>query len=211
MDRMARSVIGLLLIILLSGCALAREPSKTPRTAIEQLLLSHAIERSLADLTVPLSEGASAVVEVVGFGNVQPFQNTAQKPGLLYGFPSDFSYVRDAVAGHLGELGLQIRTHEGDAAYRIKVMVQSLGTEQGESFFGMPPVQSVLLPFALPELTLYKEQDQKAHMRYSLDIYETATGRLIGSTPWYIGSAYYHQYTILFAFRFISTDLILPP
>ncbi len=48
-------------------------------------------------------------------------------------------------------------------------------------------------------------------MRYSLDIYEAATGRLIRSTPWYAGSAYYNQYTFLFVFKYNSTDLILAP
>jgi hypothetical protein len=89
--------------------------------------------------------------------------------------------------------------------------VQALGTVQGETFFGMPPVQSVIIPFALPELTLYKRQAQTGYMRYSLDIYDSSTGRLVRSTPWYAGSSYYNQYTFLFLFKYNSTDLILPP
>jgi hypothetical protein len=90
-------------------------------------------------------------------------------------------------------------------------MVQALGTEQGVTFFGMPPVQSVIIPFALPELTLFKLQNQRAYTRLSLDIFETATGRLVRSTPWYVGSSYYNQYTILFFIYFRTTDLVLPP
>ena len=43
----------------------------------------------------------------------------------------------------------------------------------------MPSVQSVLIPFSLPELTLYNAQVQSVYMRYSIDLYDAASGRLI--------------------------------
>ena len=221
---MKRALITRIVIALtaatVAGCAMAREPSKTPRTAIEQLLLSHAIERALDDLTVPIAEGSSVAVEVEGFSNYLPFQSAGQstkdsQPQTLqnpvYGPQSDLFYVHDAVEGRLGELGYRLQDRLQDAQYRIKVLVKALGTEQGETFFGMPPVQSVLLPFALPELTLFREQDQMGYMRYSLDVYEVGTGRFISSTPWYLGTAYYHQFTVLFFLRFKRTDLTFPP
>jgi hypothetical protein len=221
---MKRALITRIVIALtaatVAGCAMAREPSKTPRTAIEQLLLSHAIERALDDLTVPIAEGSSVSVEVEGFSNYLPFQSAGQstkdsQPQALqnpvYGPQSDLFYVHDAVEVRLGELGYRLQDRLQDAQYRIKVLVKALGTEQGETFFGMPPVQSVLLPFALPELTLFREQDQMGYMRYSLDVYEVGTGRFISSTPWYLGTAYYHQFTVLFFLRFKRTDLTFPP
>jgi hypothetical protein len=90
------------------------------------------------------------------------------------------------------------------------VLVQSLGTVQGETFFGMPSVQSVLIPFSLPELTRYKAQVQSGYMRYSIDLYDAARGRLIRSTPWYAGSSYYNQYTLI-STHFSSFSNITPP
>ena len=207
-----------ILVVLLSGCMLAREPSKTPRTAVEQLLLSHAIERSVEDLIVPIPESASVVVDVVGFSTHLPFLRQTkgthglERPeGLVFGVPSDLSYVRDAVASRLALLGFRVRSKEDEATYRVNIKLQALGTEQGQTFFGMPPVQSVIIPFALPELTVYKRDDQTAHVRYSLDIYEIETGQLLRSTAWYHGSSYYHMFTILFLIRFKTSDLILPP
>ncbi|HJU04917.1 MAG TPA: hypothetical protein VJ692_07155 [Nitrospiraceae bacterium] len=43
-------------------------------------------------------------------------------------------------------------------------------------------------------------------MRYSVDIYETATGQFVRSTPWHLGTAYYDQYTVLFFMHFKHTD-----
>jgi hypothetical protein len=200
-----------LLAASLAGCTLAREPSKTPRTAVEQLLLSYAVERGLQDLRLPIPDGSSVFVEVAGFTTHLPFSRTKEDEGLVHGFPSDLPYVRDAVSARLGRSGYHIRPKAEEAAYRVTVMIHALGTEQGETFFGMPPVQSVIIPFSLPELTLYKEQDQTAHMRVSFDVYETETGQLLRSTPWYAGSAYYHQYTFLFFFRVKKTDMALPP
>jgi hypothetical protein len=187
-------------MLLVSGCAFSRTPSQTVRTATEQLLLSQAIERSLHDLSVPLAEGSTVMIETVGF---------AVPPTAF--IPSDLNYARDTVAGRLGQLGFRIHPKDEESRYIVRVLVQSLGTVQGEAFLGMPPVQSVIVPIALPELTLYKAQRQSVYMRYSIDIYEAATGRFIRSTPWYTGSSYYNQYTFLFLFKYNSTDLILPP
>jgi hypothetical protein len=185
-------------MLLVSGCAFSRPPSQTVRTATEQLLLSQAIERSLHDLSVPLAEGSTVMIETVGFA-VPPTAFLA----------ADLNYARDTVAGRLGRLGLRIHPKNEEPQYLMRVLVQSLGTVQGETFFGIPSV--AVLGFALPELTLYKAQFQSGYMRYSIDVYESATGRFIRSTPWYTGSSYYDQYTVLFLFRYNTTDLILPP
>ena len=185
-------------MLFVSGCAFSRTPSQTVRTATEQLLLSQAIERSLHDLSVPLTEGSTVMIETVGF---------AVPPTAF--IPSDLNYARDTVAGRLGQLGFRIHPKDEEAKYLVRVLVQSLGTVQGETFFGMPSL--AILAIALPELTLYKAQYQSGYMRYSIDIYEAATGRFIRSTPWYTGSSYYNQYTLLFLFKYNSTDLILPP
>lgn len=192
-----RRFVCCLLILLVSGCAFSRTPSQTVRTATEQLLLSQAIERSLHDLSVPLAEGSTVMIETVGFAPPTAF------------IPSDLNYARDTVAGRLGQLGFRIHPKDEEARYIVRVLVQSLGTVEGETFFGMPSI--AILAIALPELTLYKAQLQSGYMRYSIDIYEATTGRFIRSTPWYTGSSYYNQYTFLFLFKYNTTDLILPP
>lgn len=178
--------------LLLLGCATTREQSKTARTSIEQLLLSHAVERSLADIAVPLPRDATVSVETVGLTFDQPF-------------------VRRLVEHQLGGKGLRVREKPEDAEYLVRVIVQGLGTEQDNSFFGMPPVSSVLLPFALPELAIYDKKLQYGVARLSLAFFERATGRFIVSTRPYEGKAYYKQYVVLFFIGFQSTDLRHPP
>lgn len=78
------------------------------------------------------------------------------------------------------------------------------------SFFGFPPVQNVLLPFALPEISVCKGQYQSRYTRFRLDIYETGTGKFIRSTPWVQGSTYFNEYTVFFFIDFHTTELIAP-
>lgn len=180
-------------LIMLSACGVSRDSSKSPRAATEQLLLAQAVERSFEDVTLPILKDAAVVMEVAGLT------------------PDQF-YVRDAVAGHLARTqGARIVDGRDQATYVVRVMVQSLGTELDQSFFGMPQVQGGLIPIALPELPLYNFVREIGYVRYALNIYEAASGRLALTTPWYTKTAAWRQYTILIFLTFRTSTLTDPP
>jgi len=60
------AVIGLGLSMVLSGCALSYETTKSPRAPSEQLLLTQSLKRSLIDAVLPLRPGQTIAVETVG-------------------------------------------------------------------------------------------------------------------------------------------------
>lgn len=91
------------ILLLLAGCSVTREVSKSPRTAVEQLLLSQAVERSLKDLTLPIPDGAAVVVEAATL-------------------TADHRFVEQVVADRLGKLGLRVTKPE-EAVYRVRVIV----------------------------------------------------------------------------------------
>jgi hypothetical protein len=198
------------LTVLTAACALNREPSRTPRTAIEQLLLMHAAQRSLSTLSLPIPEDAALFIQVTGLSRLSyPVDRGLDQEGLMLGPPTDLSYVREVVTGRLGEMGFRIADREDNADYLVKIIVHALGTEQGESLVGLPQVS--VLGFALPEIALFKAQNQIAHARFSLDIYERPSNRFLRSTPIYTGDAFHNQYTVFFIFSFRRTDLIQAP
>lgn len=188
-------LVGVLLLFLMTSCAPVKQlPSPDQATAIEQFLITQAVEYSLNDENarpIPLSPGETVTLGTTGAKDEQRF---------LIG----------AVSQWLGQQGLLIQTEAKQATYQIQILVQSLGTEQSQSFFGMPPVQSVLIPFALPEISVYKAQYQTGYARFRLDIFETATGKFIRSTPWFQATTYFNEYTILFFIDFRTTNLIGP-
>ena len=185
----------IILGVALVGCAPVKElPNPDQATAIEQFLMSQAVELSLNDgnaTPIPLSPGETVALDATGSKDEQRF---------LIG----------AVGQWLGEQGLLIQSEAKHAHYRIQILVQSLGTEQSQSFFGIPPVQSVLIPFALPEISVYKAQRQNGYTRFRLDIFETTTGKFIRSTPWFQATTYFNEYTILFFIDFHTTNLMGP-
>jgi hypothetical protein len=207
-----RDLASIGVLLALAACALTHEPSRTPRTSIEQLLLNQAIERSVGDLTIPLPERSSIHVEVTGLSRLSSYagRQDSTSDGLFYGPETDLEFVRQIVSVRLGELGSRIQDHAEKAEYIVKVIVQALGTEQSQTFFGIPSAPSLVLPVVPPEIPLYKAQYQKAHARLSFNVFDRGTGRFIRSSRMYTGDAYFNQYTIFFI-SFRRTDLIQAP
>ena len=213
-DAMSRlAILGSVVIGLLSlvGCMLEQEISRTPRTAVEQLLLTQAVELALHNLTASLPEHASLLVEVTGLQDRARFNMTEFGRGVLHDPSLDLLLIRDVTATALGRLGYQIAPPKTDPAYLARVVVESFGTTQGLTFVGMPPIQSVVIPFALPELTLYKLQEQKGYARLHVDFFDNQTGGYVGSTATVIGRTYYNQYKVLFYVSWVTTDMSAPP
>lgn len=221
MQGLARAVCWASLLPLLASCTIPREITKTARSAIEQLLLAEAVNRSLLDVSLPISVDEPLYMEVTGLqlGYLSPMvplssvsasgemSTTGTSTSGYFSPAGDLAFVRDAVATHLGVLGYRISKREEDASYLIRVVVQSFGTNQSISFFGMPPIQSVLIPFSLPQLTVYQNLAQDGFVRYGVEVIERASGRLLYSTPWYSHRTYHDQYTLFFFFTFRVTDL----
>jgi hypothetical protein len=196
--------------IVFAGCAVEQEYTRTPRTAVEQLLLTEAVELAIKNLHVELPEGATLELQATSLDSDRtlvrisgPEVATAKRPGI------ETSYIRDAVSTALGRKGYRIPIQ--DASYLVRVMVESLGTMQGLTFFGLPPIQSTVIPFSLPELVLYKYQKQNGYARLRVDMFDNRTGDFVGSSATLIGRTYYDQYTVLFYLTWYKTDLTAAP
>jgi hypothetical protein len=220
-QRLALAVFCVTTAFLLGSCTVPREITKTARSAIEQLLLAEALNRSLLDVTLPISTDEPLYMEVTGLqlGYLSPLvsmpsvsssgemNTTATSTSAYFSPAGDLAFVRDALASHLGTLGYRIANREEDASYVVRVVVQSFGTSQSTSFFGMPPIQSVLIPFSLPQLTVYQNLAQDGYVRYGLHVIDRSSRRLFYTTAWHSHRTYHDQYTILFFFTFRVTDL----
>ena len=189
-----------------------QEISRTPRTAVEQLLLSSAVERALTNLTLTLPNKSSLHLEVSGYYIDRARLNMRdQTTGVVQDPTVDFLLVRDTVAVALGQMGYRIRRREDQPAYLVRISIEALGTMQGLTFVGMPPIQSIIIPFALPELTLYKLQAQSGYARLHLDVFDNLTGEYKGSSATIIGRTRFDQYTAFFYITWVKTDLTAPP
>lgn len=198
-------IILALISVGLSGCSATREISKSPRTTIEQLLISQSIGRALTVAPDLLGPKGPATVEVAGLNYDKRFAGDLVVDASHY----DKMFAKDLVVEWLRQQGWQITATNG--AYVVHLIIYALGTEQENSFLGLPPASSTLIPISLPELALYKATRQRGYARFSLTVSETPSERLITSTPVMEGDVYFNQYTVLFVVTFHTTDIAPPP
>jgi len=173
----------------LSACSSTYEVTKTPRTPIEQLVLTQSLQRTLIDAVLPIPQGQSVVVETVGL-------------------TADQAFVTAFIEKWLVREGLNL-PKDGRESLIARVTLDAFGTLQDVTFYGIPSISSLVL--TTPEVAFYKVQKQLGMTRLSIDFIEKKTGRLVRSTPIYEGDAYYNKYTVLVFMNFSDTDLLPPP
>ena len=184
-----------LLIGFLSACSTTQKVTNSARSATEQLLISEAITRSLPkqiDLPLPMPKGAIVKLDVTGL-------------------TPDKDMAKGIVAGWLGFLGYTVQDGPENATHRVNLVIDSLGSEVGNTFFGIPPIQASLIPISLPELALFKADLQSGYVRFHLDVFDMPSGRFIASSSPFIADTFYNAYTVLFLISFNKTDLTSPP
>jgi hypothetical protein len=176
--------------VTLAGCSATREITRSSRSSGEQLLIAQSIERGLNTAGEFAPPKGAVMVEVAGLTD-------------------DTIFARALVVEWLRQQGWQITPKDG--TYLVHLLIYALGTEQAQSFLGIPATQGTLIPISIPELAVYKAQRQHGYARFAFNVIETPSGRLIASSPVLEGNVYFNQYTLLFAFTFHTTDLVPPP
>jgi len=175
-------------------------------------LLTQAVEQALHNLAADLPIQAPVYVDITGLQTDRAHLNMVGKDrAVLHGASLDLLLIRDSVATGLARLGYRVDPRDTEPTYLARVVVESFGITRGVTFFGMPPVQSVLIPFSLPALTLYGVVRQKGYARVHIEFFEYQSGIFMGLSPTMIGRTYYTQYTMLFFFTWQTTDLSAPP
>ncbi len=203
MDYLLKSIWkgmnSVLLLCLVAGCSLPVARPTDPKTIEEQIFISEAVERSLKDLETGISEGTRITLEVSGLTTDETVKDDITQ-----------RHVKNVVAGWLGKQGLIEVEDEEAATYRLQAIVEGIGTRKGIRFLGMPAVGGGFVPIALPELSLWKRVRNQGYIRFYLDIFDAATGRLVRTTPAYTGIVTHTNYTVFFFIRWQKTDLEAP-
>lgn len=188
-------ILILAIILFFASCSTAHKSTQSRRSAIEQLLLSEAAKNSLPqqfDISLLLPQHASVYIDISGIS-------------------TDKSFVRDVLAGWLGQQGYRVQNDLEKAQFQLIIIVESLGTEYRNSFIGIPPISSTIIPVSLPELALYKAEYQTGYIKFYFNIFELPSGRFVQSSPSFLAETFYNEYLFLFIVSFHSTNLLSPP
>ena len=173
-----------------TGCTTSPKTTDTARSTMEQLLLAQALERTLVDARMPIDPAESVAVEAVGL-------------------TGDAGYAKSIVEEWLRKKGLHVG---GEAPkYLVRVILQAFGTQNTETFIGIPPIQGGFIPLATPELAIYKNIHQKGYARLNLEVSDKKTGALVAVSPVFEDEVFYEDVVWLFLIGFKNTDIVPPP
>lgn len=178
-------------VMALAGCMTYRE-SNTARTPEEQMLLSKAVDYSLADAVPNGLVGRRIFVDATNVDCV------------------DKAYVTDAVRQGLAVKGARLveKASESDAV--VTVRVGMLATQSGSSLIGLPTFKLPALVtaggFETPEIALFKRATQDGMAKISLTAYDNDTRELIDRRE---GTARtrFDRWSILFVVNFNKTNV----
>ena len=155
---------GVVLVVVLCGCS-TRIVSNTPRTAIEQLLLSGAVDKALEKFNLPILKDKNV------YANFEHLKAT------------DAPYIKVALRVRLGKLGATIIHDEEKADYIVEVASGGLGTEYKTFHIGIPPMPMPGTPIPTPEVSVFKTSERTGILK--LLIYVHRKGRFISAHHYY--------------------------
>ena len=149
---------------MLPGC-MTRLVTHTPRTALEQMLVTGAADAALEKFDLPVLKDRKVYAD---------FTNLSA---------TDAEYVKVATRARLSQIGAQLVETQADAEYTVEVASGALGTEYKTLNLGIPPFPAPNSPVPTPEISLYKSNRQTGMMKLLIFVHQQ--GRFVAANQYY--------------------------
>lgn len=150
----------LLVVAVLCGCTSTRT-TDTARSGTEQLLISNAVDQSVAKMKVPEVSGRKVFLDEKYLDSV------------------DKGYLVGAVRQKLLRAGALLVPAQEGSEITIELCSGAVGTDNTESFLGVPGLTVPGLPIEMPEVRVYERSSQYGTAKLLVTAYETESGRLL--------------------------------
>lgn len=180
---MKRFLLFALLLVLSTGCS-TRRVSTTSRTAIEQLLLSTAVDKALAKFDMPMLKDSKVFVD---FTNLKG---------------TDVEYLQVALRARVARQGAILVTDAEKADYVMEVASGALAMEDKNSLVGMPALPMPQAPIPIPEMALFKTIEQTAILKLLIFVHQK--GRFVASDQYFAKGD--RDESFIFWYRFQRVD-----
>ena len=157
--------IGIVLAAILTAGCTTRAVSNTPRTAIEQLLLSTAVDTAFEKVNLPDLSDKKVYID---FSNLESY---------------DSEYVKSAFKAYLAKSSPAFIDKPEEADYIINVSCGGLGNEYKDILFGIPALPIPGSPVSSPELALWKRVEQDGIAKFLITV--SSNGKVVASNHYY--------------------------
>jgi hypothetical protein len=182
----------ILAVLALGACTTMRETSPQ-RTATEQLLISTAVDRAIAQVNLKIPDGTKVFVDA------------EQLEG------SDGKYAAGAMKDRLLRGGAHLVADRGKADAVVEVRAGALSIDDKQTLVGTDSFD-VPIPLAgqaakIPEIALYKDKERLGVAKIAAIGYSVADGKLIDASGPQFGYSHQDEQVLLFFFSWRSSDL----
>lgn len=147
--------------LLATGCA-TTTTSNTARTGTEQLLISSAIDRAMTSVQFSDFAGYKVFVDEKYLDSV------------------DKGYLVGSIRHRVLEAGGSIAAAADAADLVLELRSGGVGTDDQESFIGIPAIGIPGLPIELPEVKLASRNTQMGTAKIGMICYDAKTGKALG-------------------------------
>ena len=176
----------------LAACTTFRETSPQ-RTATEELLISTAVDRAIAQVDLKIPAGTKV------------FVSADQLDG------SDGKYAAGEMKDRLLRNGAHLVDDKGKADAIVEVRAGALSIDDRQTLIGIDSFDAPV-PFAgqavkIPQIALYNDKVRQGVAKIAAFGYSTSDGKLIDITGPQFGYSHQYEKTLLFFFTWHSTDL----
>ncbi len=189
-----RLLFAAVFLVLAAGCS-GPLVTNTPRSAVEQQLISTVIERGIR---------RASFIDYAGKRILPEYSNLAPQV--------DLPYVKGVFETHMARYGITIAADAADADYIIEVLCGVLATDQNKILLGTPPlpipVPETSISIVVPEIALFSKFSRKGFARFTFNILRAADRKPVGAIEGINASAYFNNWVIILV-PFTSHDLPL--
>lgn len=183
----------LALAFVATGCIEPRI-TNTGRSAVEQNLISQAVERAVDNMSCAEYAGKNAVLD---FAKLAP--------------QCDKDYVTAVVETHLALSGVKVVEKADDAQVRIRFVCGVLATDNTTLNIGTPavpiPLPNTNINFGIPELSIFKRVARTGSCRMSAVIYDAKTGELLRAYRGVQSRTFYNYWVAFMFFPYVLRDV----
>jgi hypothetical protein len=190
--RILAFVALILAMLALGACTTTRETSPQ-RSASEQLLISTAVDRAIAQVNLKIPAGTKVFVDA------------EQLDG------TDGKYAAGEMRDRLLRNGANLVSDKGKADAVVEVRAGALSIDDKQTLVGIDTFDAPI-PFAgqaakIPQIALYRDRVRQGVAKIAAFGYSTSDGKLIDIADPQLGYSHQYERTVLFFFTWRSSDL----
>ena len=177
----------------MTGCIEPRI-TNTGRSAVEQNLIAHAVERAVDNMSFSAYAGKKAVLDLA---KLAP--------------QCDKDYVTAVIEAHLALSGIKVVEKAEDADIRIRFVCGVLATDNTTLNIGTPaipvPLPNTNINFGIPELSIFKRVARTGSCRMSAIITDVKTGKVLDAFRGVQSRTFYNYWIAFMIFPYVLRDV----